>query len=141
MLRRKRLYAVDHEKYLGVNRLLSPECAIVVESSDALLRRHIIRAAFVGHPPYKFDDGFLCCAVVPGGQSVGSPSLRLTSEAQPQKKQDKQCAVAFHLQSGISRTPLFLFSQKHHFIGLIHGGLVIKSAQSIFFFVVIKRVG
>src|SRR5882724_8003455 len=66
MLLRHRPQAVERESGLKIDRLLAPQCAVVVEGGDALLDGNEVGTALGGHARDKLDDGFLGGAVVPG---------------------------------------------------------------------------
>jgi len=70
MLRRERLYPVNGEGELEINRLLGPERAVVVESRDALLWLNEIRRTFLCDTLDKGNDSFLRRGVVPEWQRV-----------------------------------------------------------------------
>ena len=56
---RQRLHPVERKDELGILRLLEPECAVIVESGDALGRLHIVRAALLRHAGDKLYNGLL----------------------------------------------------------------------------------
>jgi len=70
MLRRECLDAIEREGELHVDRLFSPERAVVVERGDALGRRHELRAAVPGHAGDEVDNRGLRGAVVPRRQRI-----------------------------------------------------------------------
>jgi hypothetical protein len=71
VLRRERRQAVEREHRLGVERVLDPERAVVVEGGDAVGGRHIVGAAFGGHRLDERDDRLPGRPVIPRGQRVG----------------------------------------------------------------------
>ena len=44
MLRRHFVHAIEREHGLCVERMLRPQCAVLIEGCDAILGRHIVRA-------------------------------------------------------------------------------------------------
>ena len=68
MLRRQRLEPVEREHALGVDRLLDPERAVIVEHGDPLGLRHEVGAALRRDRGNEIDDRRLRRAVVPGRQ-------------------------------------------------------------------------
>ena len=66
VLRRLRLYAVDGEGELEVDRLFSPQRAVIVEGGDALDRFDVIGAALARDALDEADNRRLRGTVVPG---------------------------------------------------------------------------
>ena len=71
VLRRKLLNAVNGEQELKIQRLLSPERAVVVERGDAFGRRHKLRRAFRGDLRHEVQNGLLRPAIIPRWQRIG----------------------------------------------------------------------
>ena len=65
MLRRERFHTVQREHHLCVDRLFTPQGAVVVEDGDALGHGNEVRAAHRGHPGDKTRDRVLRAAAVP----------------------------------------------------------------------------
>jgi hypothetical protein len=82
MLGRKRLYVVEREKQVDVQRLLSPQRAVMIERGDALVRRHKVGLPFLRHLCHEFDDRLFGLAILPGRKRVGSLSCRQATEGQ-----------------------------------------------------------
>src|SRR5215510_11039222 len=51
------LDAIDQEKDLRLQRLLTPQRAVVVERRDARGRRNMVPSAFLRHPCHEVEDG------------------------------------------------------------------------------------
>src|SRR6185436_4117010 len=66
------LHAVDGESELGVDRLLDPQRAVIVDGGDAFGRRHIVWPAVLGHRRDEVENGFLGRSVVPRWEGVGA---------------------------------------------------------------------
>src|SRR4051812_11924456 len=62
--------AIDGEGELGVERLLDPERAVIVEDSDALDQWQVVRRASPRCPLYEGENAALGRAVAPGGEWV-----------------------------------------------------------------------
>jgi hypothetical protein len=71
MLWRKGLDAIQGEEELEIERLLRPQCAVVVERGDAFGGRNEVGAALLRHLRDELDDGSLRRAVSPRGKRVG----------------------------------------------------------------------
>ena len=76
----ERLYPVNGKGELKIDRLLSPQRAIVVEGGDALLNRDKLRRAFFRYLLDKSDDRFFWSGVVPRRQRL----LRANNRGRPQ---------------------------------------------------------
>jgi hypothetical protein len=70
MLRRQGLDPIQRKKELGIERLLRPERAVIVESRDPFRRRNKFGRAHLGHFLDESDDGFLRTSVAPGRQRL-----------------------------------------------------------------------
>ena len=70
MLRGQGLHAVESEEELEIHQLLGPECAVVIEGSDALGDRDEIRRAFFRDALDEGDNGLLRRGVVLRWQRV-----------------------------------------------------------------------
>ncbi len=66
MVWRQHLQAVDGEEQLVVRRLLGPERTVVVEDSNAVVRREVVGASLGGGALYEVDDRRLGRRVIPG---------------------------------------------------------------------------
>ncbi|MNN72589.1 hypothetical protein D3C81_1886410 [compost metagenome] len=86
MLGRHALDFLQGEQHLEVHRLLTPQCAVVVEHGDAFSGFDIVPGAFGGHGLDKLDDAFLRGAIVPRGQGLG----RLDQQRQAQRQGQQQ---------------------------------------------------
>src|SRR6266566_8781365 len=76
MLRRERLYPVNGEGELKIDRLLGPERPVVVEGRYALVKRNEVGRARLCYLLNKSDDGFLGRGVIPRWKRVvGSPGV------------------------------------------------------------------
>ena len=82
---RKLLDPVERERHLHVHGLLAPQRAVVVESRDALGRRHEIRRALFRHPGDERDDGLFRGSIVPGRQRVGRWLIGANGRANAQR--------------------------------------------------------
>src|SRR5205807_2153884 len=70
MLRGERLYPVNGEGELEINRLLRPERTVVIEGRETLFGLNEIRRTFLCDALDKGNDSFLRRGVVPGWQRV-----------------------------------------------------------------------
>src|SRR5947208_8403477 len=70
MLWGERLYPVNGEGELKIDRLLSPERAVVVEGRDAFFWPNEVRRAGFRHPLDKVDDRLLGRSIIPRGKWV-----------------------------------------------------------------------
>ena len=92
VLRRKRLHAVKGKQELEIQRLLGPECAVVVEHGDALGRRHEIGRALLGNFRHEVHDGLFGLAVVPGWERVGGACDGMDERQPANERGDEQAA-------------------------------------------------
>jgi hypothetical protein len=89
MLRRQRLHLVDREGQLEIDRLLGPQCAVIVEGGDALGRLDVVWRPLPGDALDKAGDGLLRRTVISGGKRVclslrgWGDSLAATNAAKP----------------------------------------------------------
>jgi hypothetical protein len=107
MLRGERLYPVNGEGELEIDRLLGPERAVVVESSNALLRPNEVRRSFLCYLLNEGNDGFLRRSVVPRRQRVVSAN-RPARNAHHDEPQRAPYEFGFHIagcSSDVSRYP------------------------------------
>jgi hypothetical protein len=95
MLGRQCLYPINCESELEIDRLLGPECPIVVEGGDAPVRRNEIGGALGSYFVDELDDRFLRAGVIPRQQWV------LSVEDRRRKKQDRQemRSFTFHVSA------------------------------------------
>src|SRR5439155_17238572 len=70
MLWGERLYPVNGEGELEIDRLLGPERAVVIKSRDPFVRRDEIRRSFLRHFLDERHDRFLRCSIVPGRKGI-----------------------------------------------------------------------
>ena len=70
MLGRQRPDPVEREHRLGVERMLDPERAVLVEGGDPVGRQHEVGAARRGHGVDERDDRRFRGTVVPGRQRI-----------------------------------------------------------------------
>ncbi|MNI93332.1 hypothetical protein D3C73_1512650 [compost metagenome] len=71
VLRRQTLDFIQGELHLEIDRLLTPQGAVIVEHRNAFSRRHILLAAFGSDGTDKLLDGLARGAVVPRRHRVG----------------------------------------------------------------------
>ena len=65
VLRGQQLHAVESEDKLKIDRLLSPQGAVIVKGGDTLGGWHEVGRALLRHAFDESHDGFLGCRVVP----------------------------------------------------------------------------
>ena len=92
LLRREGANPVEGEGELGVDRLLHPERAVVVEHGEALLGRHEVGPTFGRRGFEEVEDGSFGGAVPPGRQRVAA-LLRCRRTRQPGEKQGREDAA------------------------------------------------
>ena len=63
--RSERPYSVEREHRLGEERVLDPQCAVLIEGGDAILGRHVALTGLVGCDPHEIDNRLLSRAIVP----------------------------------------------------------------------------
>ena len=71
-MRRHLVHAVQREEGLGIERVLDPQRAVLIEGGDALLRRHERGAAAVGRGFDKVQDCLLRRSLIPGRKDARS---------------------------------------------------------------------
>jgi hypothetical protein len=101
VLRSEFLNTVDAEKELKVQRLLGPECSVVIECSNTFGLGHKIGRARLCDLSYKVDDGFLRLALVPRRQPVGGlrDGRRDSQGAKERGGDDGICVFDLHNKS------------------------------------------
>ena len=71
-MRRQRDDAVKCEYDLRIDRVLDPECAVLVEGSEPPFGPDVTGVRSIGGCPYEPEDSLLCSPVVPGWERIGS---------------------------------------------------------------------
>ena len=84
--------AIERKSRLGVERVLDPERAVLVEGGDAVLGRHEARAPLVGRRLDEIQDGLLGRAVVPGGERCRLGLRRANADKTAERRQRRKRA-------------------------------------------------
>jgi hypothetical protein len=66
----KNFDAIECEGKLDVNGLFGPQGPVIVEYSDALVRRDVIGGCWISRAFYEFYDRSFVFAVIPGGKRI-----------------------------------------------------------------------
>src|SRR5271170_3542033 len=94
MLWRHHFDALKREQKFSVERLLRPQCSIVVGYKDALFGRYELHVSGGGCVCYEVDDALLQRAIIPGRQWVCG---RLRVERSGKHEEKKQGNGGFSL--------------------------------------------
>ena len=101
LLRRQGANAVEGEGELGVDRLLHPERAVVVEHGEPLLGRHEVGPAVGRRGFEEIEDGRLGGAVAPGRQRIAASLRRCGARQRGEEEQGREGAAGEAMRHGV----------------------------------------